>query len=365
MLVKEETESRHNLGNKLIEDYIYYAHQYIGSSSQTLRTSALKILYEISKTQSIELIAAYFYSKATSFQSSQSDPEQIMLLILVYINLLKELIDSKEYQSLIKGNNANNLVKVYNPDNEKNLEDLKRKAALLGETVYRLFNCTSDVTVREICARLAVALIPENQSMMQVFLEFISLVREKGEFMRARESDYELKSLRVECGAVETRIIEEHSNEILVEVISHILKHGAGIEGYLYLINHALKHLNIKKVNMEIWEDISLHIVKPYTELVADYKCSREAFEGIHNICDIFFNYDMKIRELNAWLAKGITRIMHENNSGCRPHILAFNEFLNAEYAKNRQESVRCMAEELGELLEAKGLHNIISIRDV
>lgn len=40
-----------------------------------------------------------------------------MLLILIYINLLKNLIDSKEYQSLIKGNNANNLVKVYNPDN--------------------------------------------------------------------------------------------------------------------------------------------------------------------------------------------------------------------------------------------------------
>lgn len=149
-----------------------------------------------------------------------------------------------------------------------------------------------------------------------------------------------------------------------MEIISHILKHGAGIEGYLYLINHSLKHLNIKKVNMEIWEDISLHIVKPYTELVADYKCCREAFEGIQNICEIFFNYDMKIRELNGWLAKGITRIMQENNSGCRPHILAFNEFLNAEYARNRQESVRFMAEELGELLEAKGLHNIISIRD-
>jgi hypothetical protein len=57
-----------------------------------------------------------------------------------------------------------------------------------------------------------------------------------------------------------------------VEIIGHILKHGASIEGYLYLINHSLKHLNIKKVNMEIWEDISLHIVKPYTELIADYK---------------------------------------------------------------------------------------------
>jgi hypothetical protein len=64
------------------------------------------------------------------------------------MNILRELIDSKEYQNLIKGNNANSLIKVYNPDNEKNMEELKRKAQLLGETIYRLFNCTSDVTVR-------------------------------------------------------------------------------------------------------------------------------------------------------------------------------------------------------------------------
>jgi hypothetical protein len=46
----------------------------------------------------------------------------VVLLILVYVNLLRELIDSKDYQGLVKGNSANNLVKVYNPDNEKNLE---------------------------------------------------------------------------------------------------------------------------------------------------------------------------------------------------------------------------------------------------
>lgn len=94
----------------------------------------------------------------------------MVLLILVYVNLLRELIDSKDYQGLVKGNSANNLVKVYNPDNEKNLEELKRRAALLGDTIHALFNCTSDVTVREITARLAVPLLPESQPMMQVFL---------------------------------------------------------------------------------------------------------------------------------------------------------------------------------------------------
>jgi hypothetical protein len=147
-------------------------------------------------------------------------------------------------------------------------------------------------------------------------------------------------------------------------VIGRLLKQGAGIEGYLYLINYCLLHLNIKKVNMEIWEDISLHIVKPYTELIADYKTAKDAFEGIQNICRIYFTYDMKIRELNGWLAKGIIRIIHENNNGCRPFVLAFNEFLNAEYSKNHQESIRFMAEEISDLLEGKGVHNIISIKE-
>ena len=55
-----------------------------------------------------------------------------MLLILIYTHLLHELIASRDYQNLIKGNTANALVKVYNPDHEKNLDDLKRKNSLLG-----------------------------------------------------------------------------------------------------------------------------------------------------------------------------------------------------------------------------------------
>ena len=48
------------------------------------------------------------------------------------MNLLKELINSSEYQRLVKGAGANTLVKAYNPDNEKNLEELKKKTSLLG-----------------------------------------------------------------------------------------------------------------------------------------------------------------------------------------------------------------------------------------
>jgi hypothetical protein len=64
------------------------------------------------------------------------------------------------------------------------------------------------VTVKEICARLSVSLIPESQPMMQMFLEFIAVVREKEEFVHAESGEYELKSLLVECPKVEVAVIE-------------------------------------------------------------------------------------------------------------------------------------------------------------
>ena len=68
------------------------------------------------------------------------------------------------------------------------------------------------MTVREICARLAVPLIQESHFMMQIFLEFISLVREKEEFLNAEETFYELKSIRVECDKLDISFMEEYSN---------------------------------------------------------------------------------------------------------------------------------------------------------
>ena len=59
----------------------------------------------------------YFQDKAGRYQQTRSDPEQVLLLGLIYLNLLKEIINSGEYQRLVKGAGANNLVKAYNPDN--------------------------------------------------------------------------------------------------------------------------------------------------------------------------------------------------------------------------------------------------------
>ena len=48
--------------------------------------------------------------------------------------------------------------------------------------------------------------------MMQTFLEFMGVVREKEEFLHAEAGSYELKSLKVECPKVDANVIQEYSN---------------------------------------------------------------------------------------------------------------------------------------------------------
>jgi hypothetical protein len=57
---------------------------------------------------------------------------------------------------------------------------------------------------------------------------------------------------------------------------------------------------------MEFWEDVSLHIVKTYTRLLIDLQCSKAAVEGLMKVFNIYFNFDMKIRELSQWIAEAI-----------------------------------------------------------
>ncbi len=51
------------------------------------------------------------------FRNCRGDPEQVFLFIEIYFNIIKEVVNSKEYQSLVKGAGSSNLVKAYNPDN--------------------------------------------------------------------------------------------------------------------------------------------------------------------------------------------------------------------------------------------------------
>jgi chemotaxis regulatin CheY-phosphate phosphatase CheZ len=72
----------------------------------------------------------------------------------------------------------------------------------------------------------------------------------------------------------------------------------------------------------------------------------------------------MKIRELNSWLVDSISALISSGDQTCKEALEKFNEFLNKEYGKSKQESTRFMAEELAELLEAKGYQNLIGIKE-
>ena len=54
--------------------------------------------------------------------------------------------------------------------------------------------------------------------------------------------------------------------------------------------------LNVKKINMEFWEDVSLNIVKAFTNLLTDIDHCQGAAQGLIKTFHIYFNYDMKIR---------------------------------------------------------------------
>lgn len=82
--------------SQLLDDYIYYAQQFLSSSVMAARTAALKILLEIGKVE-CHMIDKYFISKFQMFSHSRNDPEQVCLLVQIYFCLLKELIHSHLY----------------------------------------------------------------------------------------------------------------------------------------------------------------------------------------------------------------------------------------------------------------------------
>lgn len=51
----------------------------------------------------------------------------------------------------------------------------------------------------------------------------------------------------------------------------------------------------------------------------------------------------MKIREFPGWLAKAIIDISAAGKSPCLNEVKLFNDFVNAEYAKGKHDSIRFM----------------------
>jgi hypothetical protein len=82
----------------------------------------------------------------------------------------------------------------------------------------------------------------------------------------------------------------------LLEIVSLKTTKGYVVEEFIDLINLCLENLNVKRINMDLWEDVSLNIVKPYTKLLTDPTYSKPAVQGLIRVFTIYFGFDMKIR---------------------------------------------------------------------
>lgn len=141
--------------------------------------------------------------------------------------------------------------------------------------------------------------ILESKHMMQIFLDFVYASNNKMDFFNDSKTYHEFKLMTVEALPVSVGTIKDRCNQILAETIELKTKKGYALEEFIQLINICLENMNVKKINMQFWEDISFHIVKTFSELMIDPNYSKSVVEGLMRVFLILFGYDMKIKELS------------------------------------------------------------------
>lgn len=88
------------------------------------------------------------------------------------------------------------------------------------------------------------------------------------------------------------------------------------IRQQLALMNFCLQNLNIKKLNIELWENIGENFCKTIANSLSDEKFSGAAWSILQKIYLIIFNYDMKMAYLNVWMAEALSDILNRNKEG-------------------------------------------------
>lgn len=88
------------------------------------------------------------------------------------------------------------------------------------------------------------------------------------------------------------------------------------IKQQLALMNFCLQNINIKKLNIELWQNIGEHFCKTVASSLNDDKFSSAAWNILQKIYVIIFNYDMKMAYLNVWIAEALASILQKNKAG-------------------------------------------------
>ena len=86
----------------------------------------------------------------------------------------------------------------------------------------------------------------------------------------------------------------------------------------MILINFCLDNLNIKKLNIELWENIGDKIGNGLTCALSEESNSVQAWEALRKIYIVIFNYDMKMANLNSWLADSIIQLRQDGAEGSK-----------------------------------------------
>ena len=142
--------------------------------------------------------------------------------------------------------------------------------------------------------------------------------------------------------------MKELSNEILAELIglyenkkSTNLPDNANIdmviEDQLTLINFCFDNLNIKKLNIELWETIGEKIGNGLTLALTEESSCADAWDALRKIYLVIFNYDMKMANLNSWVADSITKLRQDAAEGGKL-VDEIKKFFEEEYRRANNE---------------------------
>lgn len=288
-----------------------------------MRTSALKILSTVGVNGWVSLIEGYFSDEGVMRKfKTISEFEQVYFASSIYFCLLRHTIEGSEYQTLVKGKNQGNssTIKVYNPDHEKQTEEIKHKVQAISMTIAQLYHNTAAKAIREVIAKEATCFMTESLPLLLVVVFHLSSTRDLEDFFHQEKIEYEFKTSRVPVDPINQDVTKECANEMLTQLIGlyedakHVnLPESATlemvIEDQLTLINFCLDHLNIKKLNIELWESIGERIGKALTDALVGSDSQAEAWSALRKIYLVIFNYDMKMANLNSWLANSLIRL--------------------------------------------------------
>ena len=103
------------------------------------------------------------------------------------------------------------------------------------------------------------------------------------------------------------------------------------------LINFCLDNLNIKKLNIELWESIGEQIGNGLTLALTQESSCDDAWDALRKIYIVIFNYDMKMANLNSWLADSITQLRQDASEGSKL-VDRIKKFFEEEYRRANNE---------------------------